>query len=416
MDSVSKTFCALPWLHLATNASGQVRLCCNVQPGQGLIRDRNGAPFTLNTDRPLEEIWNAENFRETRRQMLGGEWPAACGRCRREEAAGVASSRQGWNDHFAREIPAAIAATDAEGRAPLNIRYADLRLGNLCNLKCRMCNPYASRKWLEDWEQVNEPLSASETKRLSSIDWFHDPRAWDLLAVALKDCEQVYFTGGEPLLIDEHRRFLELCIANGRAGAMTLKYNTNLTLLPKELLDLWMPFKKLRLNCSLDGVGALNDYIRHPSRWSIVARNIESLNELGLRHPKKMRLTFHVTVQAYNFLRLPEILDFVRGKQGFTSLPYLNILDRPEHLNIGQMPEDLKNESIARLERWMAKNAEFLTRCDPTYVDKLRGLAAYAKSQLATSARQAEFRRFTERLDTHRKQRLSDLVPEFGAC
>ena len=99
-----------------------------------------------------------------------------------------------------------------------------------------MCNPYASKKWLEDWDKVYPSLEVSERNRLAKIDWFDDPEAWTLLSTALKDCDQIYFTGGEPLLIEEHQRFLRLCIDSGNASHMTLKYNTNMTILTEELI------------------------------------------------------------------------------------------------------------------------------------------------------------------------------------
>ena len=411
----SPTFCILPWTHLATNASGQLRYCCNVQPGVGLVRDEHGRAVTLAGGVNLDEVWNAPSYRAIRREMLDGRWPAACARCRIEEAAGVKSARQGWNEAYAEDVAEALAATDAEGRAPLKIRYVDLRLGNLCNLKCRMCNPYASVRWLEDWETVGATLAEGERERLAKLDWFNDPGAWTSLERSLAHCDLIYFTGGEPLLIDEHQKFLRFCTERGFASRLTLKYNTNLTLLPPELIELWRPFRKVRLNCSLDAVGALNTYIRYPSRWPVVSRNIAKLNELA-RGPegRRLRLTFHVTVQAYNFPRLTEILDFVREQPGFTPLPYLNILDRPRHLSIRQLPPALKHASIARLDEWRERHAAFLADVDPAYAAKLAGLGAFALAEETDPASLRDLKRFTDTLDAARGQKLSELVPELA--
>lgn len=345
--------------------------------------------------------------------MLNGKWPEACSRCQSEEGAGVQSSRQAWNKHYADSIGSAISQTTESGEAPANIRYIDLRLGNLCNLKCRMCNPYASRKWLEDWDKVYPALEKAESDRLDQMSWFTDPQVWEVVRGALANCDQIYFTGGEPLLIDEHQRFLKLCIDDGHASRLTLKYNTNLTHLPAELLDLWRHFKKVRINGSLDGLQGLNEYIRYPSKWPIVLKNIERLEELGLS-TSNLILTFHLTVQIYNFLNLTEIFEFTKTMRSFKKLPFLNILDRPDHLNIRNVPETLKAEGIAKLDKWIAENVDFLSRCDSEYVEKIHSLKSYALSANADRASLLEFKAFTQKLDSNRKQSFQKIVPQWS--
>ena len=151
---MSKTFCILPWMHLATNASGNLRVCCNSTPGKNFITKEDGTPYKLNKD-DLKEAWDSEVYQTIRKQMLDGERPEMCQRCFREEDAGVRSARQAWNHKWQEDKEYTLDA-------PFDVKYVDLRLGNLCNLKCRMCNPYASNQWVKEWDLVEDALSESE--------------------------------------------------------------------------------------------------------------------------------------------------------------------------------------------------------------------------------------------------------------
>lgn len=158
---MSKTFCVLPWMHLATSASGNLRVCCNSTPGKNFITKSNGTPYKIYKD-DLKEAWNSEVYTTIRKQLLNDERPEMCQRCFREEDAGVSSARQAWNKKWQKDI-------EYTEDVSFDVKYVDLRLGNLCNLKCRMCNPYASNMWVKEWNLVEDALSESEYKRLSSM-------------------------------------------------------------------------------------------------------------------------------------------------------------------------------------------------------------------------------------------------------
>ena len=160
---MSSTFCILPWMHLATNASGNLRVCCNSIPGKNFIMNGDGRPYKLYKD-DMKKAWNSETYQTIRKQLLNDERPEMCERCFREEDAGVRSARQSWNDKWKEDKEYTLDP-------PFEIKYVDLRLGNLCNLKCRMCNPYASNMWVKEWHLVENALDNDEYIRLSKMDW-----------------------------------------------------------------------------------------------------------------------------------------------------------------------------------------------------------------------------------------------------
>jgi len=381
--SSSKTFCVLPWIHLATSASGMLRVCCNSTPGQNFIMKDETSAYRINNDN-IEEAWNSPTYKEIRTQMLNDERPKMCKRCFREEDAGIKSTRQNWNDKWAedREYPV---------NAPFEIRYVDIRLGNLCNLKCRMCNPYASNQWVKEWHLVEDALEESEYKRLKNMDWPEDETVWDNLFDIADTVEEIYLTGGEPTIIKEQHRLLDYYIDSGKAKKIKLKYNTNLTNVPKELMDKWSHFKRVQLNCSIDATGELDRYIRYPSNWSKIVENFKNITKL-----ENAFVEIHCTVQMYNILHMEKFIEWAKP-YGYKI--YFNILNHPEELNIRVLPHNLKILAENRLQPYLD-------------LPKVQGIIDYMWAE-DWHNKYDKFLHYTDQLDKSRKENLFDIVPEF---
>jgi len=380
---ISDTFCVLPWMHMATSASGILRVCCNSTPGQNFITKEDGSRYRINKD-DLKEAWNSETYKTIRQQMLNGERPEMCARCFREEDAGITSTRQNWNEKWAQD-------RDYTVNAPFNIRYVDIRLGNLCNLKCRMCNPYASNMWVKEWSLVADALEESEYNRLKNMNWPEQAKVWDNLELVADTVEEIYLTGGEPTIIKEQHKLLDYYIKKGTAHKIRLKYNTNLTNIPEELVKKWKHFKKIQLNCSIDAYGELDRYIRYPSDWATIDKNFKRI-----RKQKKVNIEIHCTVQMYNILRLHEFLEYALG---YNHKIYFNILNHPECLNIRVLPAKLKDAAFESLMPYLE-------------VPKLKGVIDYMYAE-DWSDKMDEFIDYTFALDKSRNQYLTAIIPEF---
>lgn len=377
------TFCVLPWVQIATNASGFLRVCCNSTPGKNLIKKPDGTPYKIYED-DMDEAWNSEVYTKIRSQMINGERPEMCAKCFKEEDVGIRSSRIFWNERW---------KTDEQygETAKLNIKYLDVRLGNLCNLKCRMCNPYASDQWVEEWPLVNPDADKKELFRLSQLNWMDEPKAWENLNMLADSVDEIYFTGGEPTVIKEQHRLLDYCIELGIAKNIILKYNTNLTNIPKHLLDKWSQFKLVRVNCSVDAIGELDRYIRYPSDWATIEKNFHRIRAVS-----NVRVEIHCTVQMYNILRLTDMIEWCKSNNVRL---FLNVLDRPEYLNIRVLPEHLKEEVALRLSRYTE--------------ERIQGVVDYMMAE-DWSNKYDEFIQFTKRIDESRGQNISKLIPEFS--
>lgn len=379
----SDTFCVLPWMSLATSASGILRVCCNSTPGKNFITKEDGTRYRIYKD-DIKEAWNSETYKTIRQQMLNGERPEMCTRCFREEDAGITSTRQNWNDKWAQD-------RDYTVEAPFTIRYVDIRLGNLCNLKCRMCNPYASNQWVKEWHLVEDALEESEYNRLKNMDWPSNELVWDNLELIADSVEEIYLTGGEPTIIEEQYRLLDYYIERGTSNKIRLKYNTNLTNIPQKMLKKWNRFKKVQLNCSIDGIGELDRYIRYPSSWEKI-----QMNFLDARLHPKVNIEIHCTVQMYNILKLNEFLDWALP---YGHKIYFNILNHPEQLNIRVLPPKLKDKAFENLMPYLD-------------TPKVKGIVDYMYAE-DWSDKFDKFIDYTFQLDKSRKQSLIHIVPEF---
>lgn len=389
----SKTFCVMPWNSLATNASGVYRVCCNSTPGKNTIRGDNGELLKIYTHLP-SEVWNAPTYKEIRQQMLAGERPPMCERCFKEEDAGIDSARVNYNRKWFRENK------DYQINETPVIEYVDLRLGNLCNLRCRMCNPYSSNQWVDEWNQVvykaelvpNFSLTPEEAKRLASMDWPTKSKTWDSLIEVANTIEEIYLTGGEPTLALEQYKLFDILIEKDLAKNIKLKYNTNLTNIPKRMIEYWSKFKRIQINASIDAYGDLNRYIRYPTAWVSVEKNMDRFVQMP-----NVEVQLHCTVQTYNILNLHELFDWML-KYNNVKL-YLNILNHPKILNIRILPQELKKLAEERLQPYLD-------------LPKVRETINYMNAE-DHSGDLVQFLDYNNTLDFLRDQNFYDLVPEF---
>lgn len=399
---MSKTFCILPWVQLATSSAGMLRVCCNSTPSQNLLRIDGNIQNLAKCD--VKKAFNSDTSKAIRQQLLAGEKPEMCSRCFSEEAAGLKSARQSFNEQFEEYIEDSIESTGDDGSVPFNIRYLDLRLGNLCNAACRMCNPYSSSQLLDEWSILHPDFSEEERKYVeNSRNWIDSQHTWDNLAEVIDTVKLIYLTGGEPTLANKQYDLLNMCIERGAAENIVLKYNTNLSNIQTKMLDCWKHFKEIRLNCSIDGYGELNNYIRYPLNWDSIDKNLKKLHTAG----SNIVIGVHITVQMYNILRLTDLLDFLMEEYNIS--PYLNILDRPLFFRVQTLPPLLKEKAINDLSEWIITKKPI-----NALRSRIEGLIEFIRANDLFDEHFTQFREQTEKFDLLRKQNILDVVPEFG--
>ena len=383
--SGSKTFCVLPWIHLATRPNGDMRLCCSANASGagenhtvGLVKNEKGVPANFGRETPMS-AWNNEYMKDVRLAMLEGKIPASCSKCIAEESKGVASKRiwetGSWMEDGI-EVEELIKQTEADGTVPEKLIYLDLRLGHTCNLKCIMCSPHDSSKWVSDHKKIFPLLKSEVIKREISWDrkefnnfWHENPEFWKEMYAQIPNLKQVYFAGGEPLMIKEHKMFLEEIIRQGYADKILIRYNTNGLLLDEEIITLWTKFKKVKVGFSIDATDHRNYYIRYPSDWALIEKNLRRLDNT----PDNIQVSIATAIQILNIKHLP---DFARWKiqQNFKKVNFENVtggiqagggivnmhlLYIPTFLSIKCLPLEDKVEvrrTFAEFATWLQEN------------------------------------------------------------
>jgi len=379
---MSKTFCPLPWIHLATRPNGDVRVCCTANAsGAGLIDKKEEGlvkqdGITMNLqNHTIEEVWNSQHMRSTRLEMLRGEIPESCKKCFVEEANGIDSKRiwetKVWKERL--DIESIVKQTNEDGSLPVNIPYFDLRLGNLCQLKCIMCSPHDSSSWIKDWKQQYPKYKTIELKQDQAWDinfdytWYKKGSFLESMRNQASSIKELYFAGGEPLLIPEHYNILEFMVESNNAKNCILRYNSNGLVISDKLLALWEKFKHVKFNFSVDAYGDKNDYIRHPSKWADVEKNLYLLDSSS----ENVTVNLACAVQALNVLYLDELAQW-KLDANFKKInlaPYgagiigLHLVYLPSYLNIRVLPNHVKNLAADRITKFIdtIKTDEFET-------------------------------------------------------
>ena len=277
---MSETFCKLPWIHLGTHPQGHVKLCCLANENS-IAKDKNGDKLNLSKD-SISDIMNSDLYKNTRLQMLRNERPAGCMRCFEDEDNNIISKRQYTNtyggDAFksygsAVSFKSAKQQTQKDGTIPIDLRFVELRLGNLCNLKCRSCHPDSSTSWIKDHLKLYPWDKASNYH----MNWPQRKEFWDDLFNSSPNLRCIQITGGEPTLIKEHFDLLEKLVISGRSKNIELIYSVNTSKLPDKLIELWRGFKKVIVSCSIDDLGKRNEYLRHPLKWDTTLKFLDKL-------------------------------------------------------------------------------------------------------------------------------------------
>ena len=416
----SKTFCPLPWMHISANSAGEGRVCCE---GFEKLRDDGGKTALWKNAANLHSYFNSEDYKKIRLQLLKGERPRHCVHCFHQEDHGVESVRERFVDHYRRETASLIKGTRPDGSIDRpKIFYIDMALGNKCNLKCRMCGPSSSYLIGKDWKKMGIVFDEKRVKEVFRDKWYSSPGSFRLLREALPSVKTLFFTGGEPLLIKEHIQILQMIVDEGQARHIELRYNSNQTVIPKKVTDLWMSFGKVTFNCSVEAFGELNDYIRHPSKWREQEKNIYCLDDISFRSPH-IGVYIHTTLQAYNVLRIPEFLSYLR-RANFKSLyrfPYFIWVKSPEWCCPGVYPQSFRHEIADKILESVDRHEDFFLYYKKEHSgysrEKMSMLREFAEMIRNDSGQERHFDRFvqeTRSYDSLRGESVTRVLPELS--
>ena len=386
--------CILPWIHLFGTIRGDYRLCCYAEY-------KNPHILLGKSDEALTDVWNGEPLRKVRRDMLKGKIPSECIKaCYNKEKLGDKSNRITSNIRF-HQLAKIQTLTKEDGSLPTKPKYLDIRFGNLCNFRCRMCAPESSTSWYKEAREIDFLPDWNETK---PIDKYTDNEIfWDSLSEVAPHLIEVYFAGGEPFVQDGHYKLLEYLIDNGYAKNISLSYNTNLSYdkyKKFDLQDLWENFKKVDLWPSCEGMGKRGEYSRKGLDWSKFESNVNKFS--------KHINTVSSVVSIWSITAVPDLIIWLKRRDiNF----YLSSLTGPTFASITCLPKEAKS-TINRMYRvFLERYGHLLNESE---IDNIKNVLSYMNGRDDTHELSL-FKSFNTQLDTSRDESFIDVYPEFAS-
>ncbi len=385
------SFCILPHIHQMARQDGSISLCCNA------------IDLGKQKDFPIQ-AWKSKYMEQVRKDLGSGNKISQCQLCWDSESKGFKSMRQDANAEYG--VSAITLDTP---------KYLDLRLSNLCNLKCRMCNPVYSSQIAKEYTTMNDDWYNEfvigeekdfKTKTLHEVK----PDMWEQFKTYIPGLEKIYFTGGEPTLVPQVKEYLQECINTGHAHHIKLVFTTNLTNINNDILEMCEQFSNVHWGTSIDGYGELNNYIRTNSNWNAVDKNLKLLMQ------SKFSVGVHPTVSVYNILYITELLEYVEDLWDGRYMPYifLNLLQTPDFLSFQYLPTNVKARASKKLERYLVQSK--YCKVDNSHRNTVQSIIRLLKNSKHDTIKLSTMKRFNSELDKTRQTKLEHILPEIHEC
>ena len=395
MNLPNPTLCVLPWVSLEASPIGTVRPCCLADDE---IVDDTGQKFELSTAN-FQNIQNSNHMRNLRAQFLAGEKPQTCRKCWNEERSGRDSKRIHTLNRLKHMLPDQDWTTDAK---PL--MFLDLKLGNICNLKCRICGPWSSSQFAT--EELNsmpraEQKSSHAYQMLRAGAWPREnEQFWSQIDTVLTDIRYIEFTGGEPFMIDQHFDMLQGIVDRGIAHQVEIHYNTNGTQYPEKAIEIWRHFKTVEIAFSIDDMSQRFEYQRTNADWTEVGDNLQRFKQLRAQYPN-IQLQCCSTVNVFNVHYIDQLAWWI-SKQNFDYV-YWNIMHDAWYFSVATLPDAAKSAITHHLK----SNA--VPEC---YQTDINGVIDFMNSGASTDGFMLRMK--IADLDRKRNQDFAAICPEMA--
>jgi MoaA/NifB/PqqE/SkfB family radical SAM enzyme len=406
---MNKSFCILPWVHIAVDPNGEIKPCCI---SSTTIKKADGTPYNLGNDK-LNQIINSEGYKSIRSDMLAGKSIKGCEQCYKQEQHGI-SHRNIYNEYWSKN-EYATSKLLAGTHIPETVEYFDLRLGNLCNLKCKSCYPGNSNQLEKEVIDIRESNPAindyfSMKQYTDMNDWYNTDVFMENISSQKDNVLDLYITGGEPTIIDKNYEILNYFIEQDKSKNIRLKLNSNMTNMQDSFLNIISQYKQVLFFASIDGYGSMQEYLRYPSNWKQVNKNLCKLVE-----NTKNNIFIKITpvIQTTNLGRITELFEYVeefnRAHNKTTIEIHPIILYNPLMLDFSYLPMDYKKTCWDRIEQWLEKSCNFQPI---SFYNKMDTIKNKCLLEVDGKEQMHRFIEFNNMFDSRRGVSLKDVNPE----
>lgn len=400
--NLPKHFCIIPWMHLNINPNGKVNACCT-----------HTDIFNLGNVRTetLKELWNNENLKRTRKEILNGELPETCQNCFKREREGFESDRQRSNKYAAQKYHELIDKTLSDGTlTDFHLKSLDIRFSNFCNLSCRICRPAASSGWYTDTK-----LLGMKHFDLSQIvtPTPENTKLRNEVFPLLSQLNRILFVGGEPLLQKDHYlTLIELLKLNN--NQILIDYISNfseLNLGVYSAVDFWKKFSRVSVHISLDAIEKRAELLRKGLSWEKFLKNIETVR----REAPHVSLKITPTISVHNIYHIPDFIKYFIEKQKFSSFDIIpNLLERPSYYSIQTLPPENKMKVLKLYTSFLSYAEKSYSQSEFENLNKQLGAITSHLMAFDNSNQYDLFKSMTKKLDFIRGESFPSVFPEFA--
>ena len=342
-------------------------------------------------------------MKNVRKAMLEGKRLKECASCFRDEAMGMKSYRQNK-----------LEQDDPDTSTP-GITFVDIKFGNKCNLKCKMCFPHSSSELMKEWWQlgwtVDDPMEGQRADyydgyMLENYDWPRQRENMDKLLEVTKTVKVLKFTGGEPMINPQMFEFLRHCVNSGAAPTMVLYVTTNCTQIHPRFLELARCFKELHLRLSIDGFGRTYEYIRYPAHWDTVMSNIEQYSRWYRQGLIKGKIFTNSVVSVFNLHQMPSLF---RRLSEHLDVFLVSDLNRPAFMSWRHAPEETQKQVTREVLSMFSDPDDRISHAGAQMANLLR-----RQYCVPTEATRLQLREFVSRQDALRGIDIKDYIPHLA--
>jgi hypothetical protein len=384
---MNDSFCVLPFVSIEADPMGRCKVCCLSYETIPNI------DLKYNT---LTEAFNSPYMDALRQSFLDGEKPTNCNRCWAEEESGRTSKRMHSEIRLRKILNNLQFNKSSDG----NLMFLDLKLGNICNLKCRICGSFSSSKWAQEEIDIY-PDNESSRKNLINGRWPRESKFfWEDLTRLLENTKYFEFTGGEPFLIDEHFDLLQVAVDMGYAKHIEIHYNTNTTTFPKRGLNIWPHFKLVEIALSIDDIGPRFEYQRYGASWDKTIENLQRFYNLRDAN-KNIKLQLCMTSNVQNFYYIDEMCLWILNQK--FDYVYFNVLHDAWYFSISHFNTRAKELVYNKLKNYKGP-----------YDDEVANLLQFMIQGKDSDC--TELVKHLKKSDEQRNQKFNDYHPEIAAA
>ena len=371
--------CVLPFINLEARTDGTMSVCCIMQES---AKKDDGTEFNLANGDTLSDVKESKWLKDIQQKFLNNEKLEACNNCWHEEKAGIQSKRLRENFYWGEDFTP-------------NTKALDLKLGNICNSKCRICSSFASSQWAAEELKINPNNEGARLFNKLGMWPKTNENFWEDIDSHLKNIEKLEFFGGEPLMIERHYEILERCVELGIAKNIALSYNTNGSIFPENRISLWEKFKKVEIFLSIDDINERFEYIRFPGNFTEVVTNLGHFSKLN---PDIFSIGIFQTISIFNIMHMTELTEFISKHFEEIDIHY-NMVFTPSHISPKVLPKRVKE----KINVLYGKNN----------ADHVNNTLKFMNGEQYESSEYTNFLLQTKQIDKFRKEQFDKVFPKF---